>query len=159
LYPGIYANDCFWGSIKFYKHSETETSVNLFYNYIRIENNLINAFFLYNLINYVLPSIPSICSILTEFLIGTLSGHACLYIPPSSPHCVSILRNKLTRWTFYVWYLLWTRLGSGFIESYIKTSGPEKSLRGAGRLARMYESTDGVLAFVSSEVYCIFFSP
>lgn len=70
-------------------------------------------------------------------------------------HSVPILRNKLTRWTFYVWYLLRARLGSGFIESYIKASGPEKA-RGVGRLARTFESTDRVLAFVSSGVHRVF---
>jgi len=90
---------------------------------------------------------------LAEFLIDTSSGCAC---PSSFPYySVPILRNKLTRRTFYVWYLLRARLGSGFIESYIKASGPEKA-RGVGRLARTFESTDEVLAFVSSGVCRVF---
>lgn len=77
---------------------------------------------------------------LAEFLIGTPSRCACLYVPLFSPfRSIPTLWNRLTRWTFYVWYLLRARLGSGFIESYIKASGPEKA-KGVESLARAFAS-------------------
>lgn len=122
-------------------------------------------FFLWSENNFVSPSsafssIPSICS---ASISGILNWHFVRMRVSLRPsflpyHNVPILRNKLTRWTFYVWYLLRARLGSGFIESYIKALGPEKA-RGVGRLARTFESTDGVLAFVSSGVHRVFLQP
>ena len=102
-------------------------------------------------------SIASICSISISRILNWHFVRMRVSLRPFSLpyYSVPILRNKLTRRTFYVWYLLRARLGSGFIESYIKASDPEKA-RGVGRLARTFESTDEVLAFVSSGVRRVF---
>lgn len=63
-----------------------------------------------------------------------------------SPHGIPALRNKLTRWTFYVWYLLRARLGSGFIESYIKAERLEKN-EGNRKKSGRSNPADAVLAF------------
>lgn len=95
-----------------------------------------------------LPSILHSPSIrlyqLAKFLIGTPSRCACLYVPPLPPFRRGIPTpwNRLTRWTFYVWYLPRARLGSGFIESYINAPGAWKSERGRKAWAHAFSRID-----------------
>lgn len=103
----------------------------------RIEWNSKRACSLFSFLPSILHSIDSLISI---------SGISNWYFVPMRMSLCSLFLsfrsiptpwNRLTRWTFYVWYLLRARLGSGFIESYIKASGPEKA-KGVERLARAF---------------------